>query len=503
MFRSRTDPMMDWGNPDTLLGVFSSATRKSYSGTLDLLSLSYRPGENFAVNLKLYAAHLWHSFGALGGLLALGGFIGSWRRQRALTLWFVGVFAITGPVFLFLANMPPNPHAIAIVEASYLIPDVIVAIGIGFAVNAAFVWKRELGLTVLAAALLSIASHVPASFERADKRNNFYGRDYASNIFRGLPANAVAVFHKDVQLFTLWSAQLLEGRRHDVTLISTGLSASPWFWDMHRRWNVAECPPISLKDSTGWKQLKTAIGSRPLIVGYDVDLPPDTGLTLSARGYAGELSDAAAPFDADAARIFTSFSLNRGRAVYGGTPDFFSTDLIADMARALHQTGISALTHGNAVAAAFYFGWAEYSDPAVPRPWIDSGYLCFIRGDYNAARAFYLRAIEKARARMALAQQYKSLPEVVANCASDLSLAWVQLGATLEKLGQIADARDAYLRSLGAQENAQAHYNLAVTYWGKDWPQVIAHMRRALELNPTMNEARIYLDKAVALGAKK
>src|SRR5262249_19778887 len=47
MIRSRQNPVLDWGNPETLTALFNSVTRKSYSGTLDLLSLSYEKGENF------------------------------------------------------------------------------------------------------------------------------------------------------------------------------------------------------------------------------------------------------------------------------------------------------------------------------------------------------------------------------------------------------------------------------------------------------------------------
>ena len=112
---------------------------------------------------------------------------------------------------------------------------------------------------------------------------------------------------------------------------------------------------------------------RPLMVGYDVDLPPDLGLKIAPHGYVGELVETDGPFDSAGADILSVLSLNRGRAVYGETPDFFSTDLIGDAARALHQTGLSALSHNIPTVAAFYFGWAEYLDPTFPRPSADSG----------------------------------------------------------------------------------------------------------------------------------
>jgi tetratricopeptide (TPR) repeat protein len=503
LIRTRTDPMMDWGNPDTLLGVFRSATRKSYSGTLDLLSLSYHAGENFAVNLQLYAEHVFHAFGVAGGILAVGGFASSFKRQRALTLWCLAVFAITGPVFLFLANMPPNPHAIAIVEAAYLIPDVIVALGIGFAVQSALLWKRPVGQSVLAVALVSVAINAPSAFTRADKRNNFYACDYVANVLRSLPRDSVAVFHKDVQVFSLWAAQLVEGRRPDAAILSTGLSASAWFWEMHRRWNTALCPELPLTAAADWGNMAAALGPRPFLMGYDVDFPANAGIKIFPHGYVAKLAGSEASFDDNSARIFSMFGLNRGRGVYGETPDFFSTDLIGDAALAQHQTGVSALAHNLLPLAAFYFNWAAFTDPTMPRASSDAAYIYFVGHDYAAAEAYYQRALRKAQARLALAKKYKSLPDILNACLSDVSSALTQVGASAERLGRLDEARAAYERSLSVQENAQAHYNLAVTYWNKDWPLVISHMRRALELDPQMNDARMYLAKAMEHSAQK
>jgi tetratricopeptide (TPR) repeat protein len=447
--------------------------------------------------------HLKDAFGIVAMVLAIAGFFVCWRWKRGLTLWIGAVFVITGPIFFFLANMPPNPHALAIVEASFLIPDVMAAAAIGLAITAAFAWRPWAGQACFALALISVAVNAPASFHRADKRDNYYARDFVSNVFRSLPTGAVAIFHKDVQLFSLWSAQLVEGRRPDVSLLSTGLSASPWFWAMHRRWGVAACPEISLKNDDGWRQMKAAIAPRPFLAGYDVEIPSNSGLMIAAHGYVAELTDRAPAFNANLARTFVAFGLNRGRGRYGETPDFFSTDLIGDAARALHQTGLSALGNSVPAAAAFYFGWSEAMDPTVPRPAADAGYLHFASGNFPAAQASYARALRKAEARLALARSYKSLPEVMNACLFDVASILVHIGATLEKMNEPERAREAYRRSIGVQETAQAHYNLAVTYWGRDWPVVISHMRRALELNPSMNEARIYGAKAMELSGKK
>ena len=106
-------------------------------------------------------------------------------------------------------------------------------------------------------------------------------------------------------------------------------------------------------------------------------------------------------------------------------------------------------------------------------------------------------------ATLALAVQFKSLPALVDAVRGEASAINTQWGAMTERLGRRDDARALYLRALSIQENPQAHYNLAVTYWNQDWDQVILHLRRALEINPQMQDARMYLIKAQAQVGKK
>lgn len=501
MIRSRTNPLIDWGNPDTLLAVFNSATRKSYSGTLDLLSLSYEKGANFPINLQLYGAHSVISFGWWGVMLALVGLWGAFKQSRSLGFFLSAILLVTGPLFLFLANMPPNPHALAIVEASYLIPDVMVAAFIGFGVS--LLLQTKLRLLATASVVILLGLNSAAGYVRASKRENFYVRDYVENVLRSVPPHAVAVFQKDVQLFSLWEAQLLEGRRRDMSLVSKGLSGSPWYWEMQRRWKTAQGPEVSLKEQGGWARLKTESGLRPLVMGYDVEWNDSSGLRMNPQGLVLSLEDHDQSTVKPAPFQLSKFCVYRGRYVYGETPDFFSTDLIGDLSRAHHQQGFYEMIHGRPEEAEWFFKRSEFLDPTFLRPTSDRAYMRFLKGDFSGAYDLYHFAGRKAEKTIELSRQYKSLPAVVDGCRSDLSMIYTQVGAVAERLGRLDEARNSYISALNIQENAQAHYNLAVTYWGRDWEQVIRHMRRAVQLNPQMAEARNYLAKAEMLVGKK
>ncbi len=501
MFRSLTNPAIDWANPDNLVAVLNSARRKNYSGTLDLLSLSYRTGENFLINLRLYGIHLVDVFRWWGVAVALLGLWGAWKSERRIGIFLGVIFLVTCPVFLFLANMPPNPHALAIVEASYLVPDIVVSIFIGFGVGRVRALTPTLSLKGEGVTLLLftglLALNAIVGFHRASKRYNLYARDYVENVFRSAPRNSVAVFHKDVQLFTLWAAQLVDGRRPDLSLVSWGLSASPWYWDMKHRWKTAPSPAISVKDSSGWSQLLAEIGTRALVAGYDVEFSANNKLKPRAHGLLMALNGSD-----DASKILSALCLYRGRYVYGTTPDFFSTDLIGDHARATQQHGFDAMMAKKTMEAEMFLRRAEALDPTSARPSSDRGYIAFMQGDFLKAYDRYAVAARKLDRTLENTIEYKSLPEVRNTYLNEAAVINTQWGAMAERLGRKEEARALYARSLNIRETAQAHYNLAVTYWGTDWNRVISHMRRAAELDPQMREAQVYLAKAMTLRGK-
>jgi hypothetical protein len=359
MVRSLHNPILDWGNPDNFSALFRSLSRKSYASTLDLLSLNYKPGENFAANLRLYGLHLVNGLGLPGAVLALIGAFGVWRIDKKTAFFFVAGFVISGPLFLYMANMPPNPHAVAIIEASYLLPDIFAVVFVGFGLLTLSVrsWRRIAGMAALAIGLLLA---VPSAYKRVNKRNNFYVRDYVTNVFRSAPMNSVVASNKDVQVFSLWAAQLVEGKRRDVSVVPVGLSASPWYWEMRRRWPVKASPEVSLKDASGWNTTTQQTGDRPFLAGLDVEgVPPSAvphGLLLSLKPINDE------PY------LLPEFCVYRGVYRYGQTPDFFSTDLIGDHSRAHHRQGLSAMAANRLPEANWFWRERVCSIQPIPGP---------------------------------------------------------------------------------------------------------------------------------------
>jgi hypothetical protein len=274
--RSATGPFLDWNHPAAAANFVDSLLRTRYGGTLDLISRNYAAGELFADNMRLWFAHLWSAFGPALAVAALG-MLSDFRGNPSR---FYGRFAAwwwAGPVFLFLANMPPNPHAAAIVEPHYLLSDVILlfwlAEGIG-ALRADGAWRPALA----AAAVLvwPLARGVPA---RLDRRAHFYSLDFAANVFRAAPPGAVVVAKKDVPLYALWHYQTVAGRRPDLRVVAQGLAGASWYQEDWKR-RDRDLLISSLASSPGWRAL--GAGGRAVLMTQDAEPPAD--LIVGARG---------------------------------------------------------------------------------------------------------------------------------------------------------------------------------------------------------------------------
>ncbi|MCM2305787.1 MAG: DUF2723 domain-containing protein, partial [Elusimicrobia bacterium] len=288
--RSATGPLLDWNHPAAAAQFADSLLRTRYGGTLDLISRQYAAGELFADNLRLWGAHLWDAFGPALALAALGA-AADFREDRSR---FVGRFAAwwwAGPVFLFLANMPPNPHAAAILDPHYLLSDAVLLFWLAAGVAALGARRRALALAAVLA--WPLARAVP---DRLDRREHFHTLDFAANVFRAAPPGSVVVAKKDVPLYALWHYQTVAGRRPDLRVVSQGLSGSPWYQADWRR-RDRDLLVTSLAAPEGWAAL--GLRGAPVLMTQDAEPPPSLAASLEPRGLLLAASGAAGDFPRD------------------------------------------------------------------------------------------------------------------------------------------------------------------------------------------------------------
>ncbi|MDO8806098.1 MAG: DUF2723 domain-containing protein [Elusimicrobiota bacterium] len=485
-FRSSGWPLFDWSHPADLKTFLAVITRKSYGSTLDLISLNYAPGELFLPNLKYYAAHLWANF-SFGLVFAGVGIWAEWKSGRRRLLAFAALFVFAGLVFLYLANMPPNPHALAIVEPYYLLPDLAAAFwaAAGFFYLAGALPRALPGLVIAAAAASALVFYSGA--HGSARRWLFAAEDYASDVMRGAPPGSTVVAKKDVQIFSLWYLQAVRGLRPDLNLVAQGLSGSPWYKATKRRYS----PGLALfnlnsGDEAEWRNFAAA-NPGGVYSTMDAELPQ--AVPASPYGALNLLYPAAR---AAPGRPWLFYSFPRLDRDYR---DFFDRDIGTSYAQAFLAGAARRNTTGGLDAESLRdLRLASLLDGNLPDAPLYEGFYYSSRGDWPAARDCFRASADTYERLLLLGLKYYALPALKDSLASSSAYAWLNYGVALEKTGDRAAAGEAYNFSLKRNPGlADAHYNLAILYWDRDWEKVRFELSETVRLNPGHPQAAKYL----------
>lgn len=486
--RSATGPLLDWNHPAALPNFLDSILRTRYGGTLDLISRNYATGELFGDNLIRWGAHLWDAFGPAGLAAALAGCAAGFREDRSRWLGRAACWWWSGPVFIFLANMPPNPHSMAILEPHYLLSDAVLVFWAadGVAALAGLAGARRAVAPAFAAAALlwPLWRGVPA---RADRRAHFYNYDFARNVFRASPPGAVVVAKKDVQLYALWHFQTVQGLRPDLKIVAAGLAGSPWYQAGWRRVDP-DLQVSSLAAPEGWAAL--GAGGRAVVATQDVELP--SAVTASARPRGIVMAVLPPTLDNDA-RNWDLVS-RRGPMHDGSAQDFFVTDLIDELAIASYRLGLDFQKSGHPADAAIRFNDAWRMSWLFPEIPVFLGYMAAVEGRWADAENYGGLADGLFAKKLALADEYRGLPALKAGIRRQAAESATQHGVTLEKLGRRDDAAASYRRAIALTPLAQAYYDLAVLEWGHNWAAAQEDLSEAVRLDPNHADARRYLE---------
>lgn len=518
MIRSMQKPLLNWNRPETVEKLWSSLTRKTHGGTLDLLSTNYAPGELFLPDFIIYLKDASRQFFAAGAPLVFIGLYSLFKKNRAdLILTFVA-WLFTGAFFIYKANMPPNPHALAVLEAHFLLPNVFVIIWIALGLE--YVREkmdpRYRVFLVVLLILLSLVKLFPR-YQKVSKRNNWFGYDYTRNIFRTVPNSSILIMQKDVQLFSFWASQYAEQKRKDLTVISRGLAGSPWYIKMREEGGVG-VKLGSLRSESDFERFLTENPDKRVFIGWEEDVPLSSkykqvpyglvreiipvGSSLPIRQSQGRQKRDRAGFAEEkelSPDFLRTFYVYRGNYHYPAQKEFFSSDIIDDYSKAHFARGVE-------------YSKSNLTVPHARREWNRSVAL-----NSENASAYYRRAFtffqnnqmplavrdfawaEKLYEKTyQLTQQYYSLPDVVKGVQTEWADCLVNLGVGFERLGQKDKSEEVYLRALKVEPNfPNAHYNLAVLYWNRDWQKVVNHLQATLRIDPNNVQARSFLPKAL------
>ncbi|MBN2406397.1 MAG: DUF2723 domain-containing protein, partial [Elusimicrobia bacterium] len=503
--RAAAEPYLNWGDPSNMANLWKVMSRSSYGHTLDLISREVTASQVVWPQIKRFFVMLAKDLAFGGMVLAVTGFILGLKekkyRNETLTLGLI--FFLTGPFFLFLAKMPLNPHALAIVEVAYMIPEAVAAVFVGLGVSAltAFAGKKGLRYLASAAAAAAVLGIGAANFGRVDLGRNYIAEDYALNILDSLGENAVLFMRRDHTMFSLWYKKDIDGVRRDVNVVSKGLVSAPWY----REKLAAEYPGI------GWDREYT--GDDGYITGILEEYPQKYPFYITAAAaaelgkgffrkyelmphglvyYVARRGSSYSP--AAGLEVLKRYRL-RNEPVSSLYHDFFSRDFMNLYSKAYEALGSEFLKAGAAEKAKEMYSEAMRIDPSYSKPHSDLAYCYFSESDFSNAERHYLEAVKLLREDMDRHTRKSYFREELARYYSNL-------GAVYEKRGRAERDEKLIDRALENYENAvkmdpsnsQAYYNKSVVYWyRKDWENAVKNLREALKYDPENSQIKNYL----------
>lgn len=237
--RSRANPRLDWGNPETMRATLDVILRREawerawIESPADLLTIA---GD---LSTRLGTELFW-----LGGILAVIGVL--WARRKGWPLLLL-MLAVLGN---FLAMALHGSRSDLFIWYRYYIPTFVVgALLAGLGLE--FVRERVSSKLAAAALLLPLVMLV-VGYPQYDRRRYRIADDFSRTLLASLPPGAHLSASDDNILFVLIYLQLVERVRPDVDLILQGVGeadlpplrfdpdSEPLFFTHHPNWQFPE-----------------------------------------------------------------------------------------------------------------------------------------------------------------------------------------------------------------------------------------------------------------------
>jgi len=499
--RSIQNPSIDWGHPDSINKLYSTVTRKSHGGTLDLLSKNYTAGENFLPDIIFYLKHLFYGFAYLGIPIGILGIYFLFKTDTKLLVFTLLGFLISSIWFIYKANMPPNPHSLAVLEAHFILPNIIFLLWIGFGTIMIFSLLNKIGKSLYIPFIMLLVIMILINFMKGltflNKRTNYFSYDYIKNIKHSVNPGSIIIMKKDVQLFSMWYSNYVDMDSRNI-IIAQGLSGSTWYQNMIRR----EHPEIFiglLNDEVSWLIFINENNGKKIFYTGEVEITELKNYYSLPYGLVSLISkDKNFNSSIWSEILLNNIYIYRGNYNYYAYKEFFTPDLIDDYAKSRHRLGNYYLHNSNYKLAEKEFFHSMIYKREFPASAFHLGYTYFIQNKFIDALKTYNYAAKLYMDTLKLAQEYRSLPDVVNGIKLELAELYLHLGVTSEKLNREQDALLYYTKSIEYNPRfAEAYFNRSVIYWNrKDWKNVIKELMKVLEIKPDHNDAKIYLQKA-------
>ncbi|MBI2435945.1 MAG: hypothetical protein HYV26_24075, partial [Candidatus Hydrogenedentes bacterium] len=211
--RSRADPAVDWGNPETLSNWWAVVRRSQYNF---MLTQYPRGWARFARQMQAMGGLWSREFTPVLGMVGAAGLLVLLRRHFWYTLWLVAAGLYLVVAFTVAQNFNLDKEWLWVMSVFGIPAYLIMAMGIGGVLGLVQRWLGRWAAG--AAALICIAVPLVNHWEHNDKSDYYWAEDYGRNTLESLPPNALYFPGPDHASFSALYLQVVEGLRPDVTL---------------------------------------------------------------------------------------------------------------------------------------------------------------------------------------------------------------------------------------------------------------------------------------------
>ncbi len=505
--RASSGSFINWGNPSNIERFWEVVSRSAYGHTLDLVSREVTLTQVYMPQLRGFFAAILRDITFPGIIFSLLGIYYGFKERRFKKISFVlaAIFMLTGPYFLYLARMPVNPHANAIIEVGYIFPEMVLAIFSAFGLFFIAEKIKIKNLWIFGASFLIIIYAVFNIYPKADKRNKYFADDYAVNILNTVDKKSIVIMRRDHTLFALWYKIYVENFRPEVKVISKGLLSAEWYRDKLRK----DFPAMDWKE----EYLNDKEYIEWIIKNYgkqqSVYITPAAAAELDKEFFSryevipyGLVEKVVEKDMETEMRNIVSETIKkykyRGSYNTSGHYDYFARDFITLYAEAHERIGTHFLRDNNSEDAQKMYRRAIDFSPELPGPYANLAYLYWQEKNLDKAVEFYRRSIELLKDKMA---QFTRKEAFKRNLAGKYN----NLGAVYEKKYRLERENRYFNNALESYNNAirydrnfsRPYFNLGVLYWNRDWGKAAENFRLAAKFDPSNRDALKYYKLAL------
>lgn len=231
--RSRYDPAIDWGNPETLTNFLWVVTAQQYSSNL----VQIPSIQTFVLGLLNLAKVFLSNLSPLGLGFAAYGVVRLWKTRRAVVIYGLLVIAILFLVslnnaFIFVYLLPAT--LLATIWAGYGIACVCES-GVRAASRLTGVKKLTFKWAPRILAVSVVFTLCVVHLEENNKRHYWHAYEYGISLLSKLPENAVLITGSADPLFISWYLQYCENFRTDIKVITRNGLVRPGYLEQVRR----------------------------------------------------------------------------------------------------------------------------------------------------------------------------------------------------------------------------------------------------------------------------